>query len=142
MKFVRAAFGHEVNHAAGRAAELGIVFLYYGTPINELRPGINPTEGQIGSGELYRISTNGKASSDSQSLYVQDRWQPINRLSLNLGIRAERETVPSFTAGAPGIKFNFGDKIAPRLGLAYDLTGETAFRIRREIRSSRLWSRG
>jgi hypothetical protein len=105
-------------------ADAGIVVLYYGTAINEIRPGIDPTEGQIGSGELYRISTNGKASSNSQSIYFQDRWQPFSRLSLNLGLRAERETVPSFTEGAPGIEFNFGDKIAPRLGFAYDLTGD------------------
>jgi hypothetical protein len=106
--------------------DFGIVALFYGEGIDELsgRSNLVPTAGNLGSGFLQRFSTRGKASSSNNAFYVQDRWQPIERLSLNLGIRFEQENVPSFQEGAPGIEFGFGDKIAPRLGFAFDLTGD------------------
>jgi hypothetical protein len=104
----------------------GLVVLYYGLGIDELsgRSNLTPTEGNIGSGYLQRFQTRGSASSANHGIYIQDKWEPFNRLTLNLGVRAEQETVPSFREGAPGIKFNFQDKIAPRLGVAFDLTGD------------------
>jgi hypothetical protein len=36
----------------------------------------------------------------------------------------DQENVPSFAPGLEGINFDFADKIAPRLGFAYDLTGD------------------
>ena len=43
-----------------------------------------------------------------------------------LGVRVESETIPSFRPDlrAYAIRFGFGDKIAPRLGAAYDLFGD------------------
>jgi hypothetical protein len=35
-------------------------------------------------------------------------------------VRFDKETVPAFKPGASSISFGFGDKIAPRLGFAYD----------------------
>jgi hypothetical protein len=104
----------------------GIVQLFYGLGIDELsgRSNLTPTPGNLGSGQLQRFGTIGSASSANHGIYIQDKWQPFNRLSLNLGVRAERENVPSFTSGGSGIKFNFGDKIAPRIGGAFDLTGD------------------
>ena len=80
--------------------------------------------GAIGAGQLIVSSTRGDVSSKNEGIYIQDRWQPINRLTFNLGVRTERENVPSFAPGLPGIKFDFQDKIAPRLGAAFDLTGD------------------
>jgi hypothetical protein len=48
---------------------------------------------------------------------------------LNLGFRLEHETVPSFSEGNPGITFGWGSKPAPRLGFAYDLTGDGKTKI-------------
>ena len=87
------------------------------------------TAGALGVGSLTLFGTFGKASSKNQALYFQDSWQPFNRLTLNLGFRAESEDVPSFKAGAPGIKFNWSDKIAPRLGVAYDVTGKGKWKV-------------
>ena len=75
-------------------------------------------------GVLQRFATEGQASSASNSLYIQDNWQPTPRVSLNLGIRIEHETVPSFAPENPGIEFGWSKKPAPRLGFAYDLTGD------------------
>ena len=38
-------------------------------------------------------------------------------------ILVEREDIPSFREGAPGIKFDWMDKFAPRLGFAVDVLG-------------------
>jgi hypothetical protein len=46
--------------------------------------------------------------------YVQDKWQPTDRLTLNLGIRYDYQDL------VPETKDAFG----PRVGLAYDLTGD------------------
>ncbi len=83
-----------------------------------------PTPGAIGSGLIQSFSTKGGASSNNTAIYFQDSWQPTSRLSLNLGVRAEKESAPSFIPGRPSIEFGFGDKIAPRLGAAFDLTGD------------------
>ena len=47
------------------------------------------------------------------------------KLTLNLGIRTESEDVPSYRADNPGVHFGFGDKIAPRVGFAYDVKGDS-----------------
>lgn len=104
------------------------VVLYYGLSINN-RTGIGagdlpPTPGQIGSGLLQRFARQGSAASRNDAFYVQDSYQPFNRLSINVGVRTEAEDVPSFIAGKPSIKFDYADKIAPRFGLAFDLTGD------------------
>ncbi|MBV9240874.1 MAG: hypothetical protein JO314_02600, partial [Acidobacteria bacterium] len=63
-------------------------------------------------------------TSNNDAIFVQDKWQPTTRLTFNLEFRAEKENVPSFAPGLPGIIFNWGSKPAPRLGVAYDLTGD------------------
>jgi hypothetical protein len=78
----------------------------------------------LGNAQLTRFGTFGKASSKNQGLYVQDSWTPIPRLTLNLGIRIEKEDVPSFSANGIPIKFGFGDKVAPRIGGAFDVFGD------------------
>lgn len=78
----------------------------------------------VGAGFLRVFREQGDVSSANEALYIQDKWQPFNRLTLNLGVRVERENVPSFEPTAPDLKFDFMDKIAPRIGAAFDLTGD------------------
>jgi hypothetical protein len=78
----------------------------------------------LGSGFVRRLASQGDVSSKNEGIFFQDKWQPINRLTLNLGIRAERENVPSYTPEGDDIQFGWGDKIAPRIGVAIDLTGD------------------
>lgn len=104
--------------------DVGIVQLFYGFGINDLAPITLPeSPDAIGAGLLQRFSTRGDASNRAQSVYIQDKWQPTARLSINAGIRFEKEDLPSFNGFAPPINFGWGDKIVPRLGAAYDLTG-------------------
>ncbi len=48
-----------------------------------------------------------------------------NRLTLNLGLRTENEKMPTFRPDIleNAFEFGFGDKLAPRLGAAYDVCG-------------------
>lgn len=82
------------------------------------------TPGAIGSGRLATFKTRGDVASSNTAFYLQDKWQPTSRLTLNLGFRTEKEDVPSYAPGLPGMSFSFSDKITPRLGAAYDLTGD------------------
>ncbi|MEE9293882.1 MAG: TonB-dependent receptor [Phycisphaerae bacterium] len=70
---------------------------------------------------------------DRQALYFQDGWTIGGRLTLNLGVRFEKEEIPSFSdipefAGA-AFSWGFTDKVAPRLGFAYDLLGNQKVKI-------------
>src|SRR6185437_11148878 len=62
----------------------------------------------------------------NHAFYVQDAWTVGHGLTLNLGVRIEKETLP-VPAGLQqagvvpprSISFSWGDKIAPRLGAAW-----------------------
>jgi len=103
------------------------VSVQYGRTINDVSgvsaTVLTPNPNAIGAGALTRFATQGSAASNNQALYIQDSYQPTGRLSLNFGARIEKEEAPSFTPGQPSIEFDFFDKFAPRLGVAFDLTG-------------------
>lgn len=106
-----------------------IVFLSYGdarinsTPFQWSAPtATQPAANAVGAGALQRFGSVGVGSGTSQSFYIQDKWT-IGRLTLNLGVRAENEDVPSFNEFGSGFNFGWGKKIAPRLGAAFDLFG-------------------
>ncbi|MET0754084.1 MAG: TonB-dependent receptor [Pyrinomonadaceae bacterium] len=124
-------FGYQLNKLFNTVDKgyvpYGIIQLFYDRNVTALCGcGIGSTAGNIGSGLLTRIGTFGEASSDNQALFAQDSWTINNRLTLNLGVRIEKETVPSFgdAATTSAIEFNWMDKISPRLGIAFDLTGD------------------
>ncbi len=82
----------------------------------------------------YRVYGEvGAASSNNQGMFLQDNWRVNSRLSLNLGIRAEHEFVPSFTTGgataSPAITFDWAQKLSPRVGVAFDPKGDGKQRI-------------
>ncbi|HLK65511.1 MAG TPA: TonB-dependent receptor [Bryobacteraceae bacterium] len=69
------------------------------------------------------ISASGKVGNWNHAFYVQDAWTVAKGLTLNLGLRLDKENLPSYDSlpGFEGISFGWGQKIAPRLGAAYDL---------------------
>jgi hypothetical protein len=97
--------------------------------------GINSTKMKGNYGYLrYRTyNVTGDVSSTNQSLFIQDNWQVGKRLTLLLGLRTEREFVPSFSVanGTPSkaIEFGFGQKLAPRLGFAWDVAGNSQWKV-------------
>lgn len=87
--------------------------------------------GQVGTGTYgyYSVTdfgTKGVVNANMPSLYVQDTWAVGSRLTLNLGVRTEKETIPSFRPEIKETAFTFGfaDKLAPRLGATYDVRGD------------------
>ncbi len=63
------------------------------------------------------------------ALFIQDQWKPISRLTINYGVRWDKETMPTPFAPNPAIpettKFHTDWRsLGPRVGVAYDLTGK------------------
>lgn len=114
-----------LNDVANGYSTLGRIALWYdGSTITDRGSTATPTPGAVGSGTLTRIGTFGVASNTSQSIFFQDKWQPTSRLTINAGLRMEKEEIPSFNGFAPPISFGWFDKVVPRLGAAYDLFGD------------------
>ena len=84
--------------------------------------------GTYGYHRVLQIVTTGNVASNNVALFAQDNWTLNNRLTLNLGLRTEREVVPSYAGGNPDLEFGFGQKIAPRLGFAWDIKGDSTWK--------------
>src|SRR5205807_1124585 len=68
------------------------------------------------------VTNTGSDQQSAQAFYLQDSWRVGKYLTLNLGIRLDQETQPPFDPTRfPTVDFGWGDKIAPRIGGAYDL---------------------
>jgi hypothetical protein len=128
-------FGYQLNKLSNDVDQgyfgIGEVRLFWGQSDRGIGPGVCPSGPctSYGYGYLQDFGTVGLAGSTNTALYVQDSWQPLSRLTLNLGLRLENEDVPSFAATAQAIKFGWGDKLAPRLGFAYDVFGDGRMKI-------------
>jgi hypothetical protein len=93
--------------------------------------GVNRGAGTYGYYEVNDRRITNKAGADIHSLFVQDEWQVGNRLTLNLGVRTEDEKVPSFRPEylETAIHFDMAEKLAPRLGAAYDVWGDGRLKV-------------
>jgi len=68
-------------------------------------------------------SNTGSVDATDQAVYFQDAWT-VGRtgLTINAGLRLDSEHNPAFDPKRfPDLNFGWGDKIAPRIGGAYDL---------------------
>jgi len=87
------------------------------------------------------LGTVAAIQSDRFAIYAQDSWTIGNKLTLNFGVRAEKEDIPSFVDPEadiisehpeflePPIAFDFFDKLAPRVGFAYDVFGDASLKV-------------
>lgn len=108
---------------------IGELRFFIGQPISVTQPGVQASPTAIGSGSFRRTGTNGTGSNLNQGIFIQDKWQPFSRLTLNLGVRFEKENLPTFNQFPSAVDFNWGDKVAPRLGFAYDIAGDGKTKI-------------
>lgn len=107
-------------------------FVAYGTNYGRGTYGWYAVRGNDDSGPF---GNKYKVTMKSWALYLQDSWTIANKLTLNLGVRAESEYLPSYTTDplfaniTKPVNFTFSKKIAPRLGVVYDVFGDSSLKI-------------
>jgi hypothetical protein len=80
--------------------------------------------GLYGTATVFDFGTGGNVTSFNHGLFVQDAWTIGHGLTINAGVRLDKEYLPaSSDAGLKNnpINFSWGDKIAPRIGAAWDV---------------------
>src|SRR5713226_5423447 len=108
----------------------GEPFLVHKHRFNQLRK----TERRLDQWQLRRPvrrrDSAGLLDDSDHAFFVQDSLNVGHGLTLNLGIRIEKEYLPA-PAGynIKSINFGWGDKIAPRLGAAWDPTGHGKMKL-------------
>jgi outer membrane receptor protein involved in Fe transport len=70
------------------------------------------------------FGTGGDVTSFNHGLFAQDSWTMGHGLTINYGVRLDKEYLPaSTTSGLTSnpISFGWGQKVAPRIGVAWDV---------------------
>jgi|HubBroStandDraft_6_1064221.scaffolds.fasta_scaffold01077_3 hypothetical protein len=95
--------------------------------------GIKQCSGQYGYVAIQDTGEGGTATSFNHAFFVQDSWSIARGLTINGGLRLEKEYLPAENQPAGGISkpinFGWGDKIAPRIGVAWDPTGRGKMKV-------------
>jgi hypothetical protein len=111
---------------------LATVTLFWDNSGSGGRYGTYEVDGNEVNPKLGRLQT-GDVSSTTVGLFLQDAWTIDSRLTLNVGLRTENEKVPFYdpkaAVGFAPIRFSFGDKLAPRVGAAWDVAGDGRWKI-------------
>lgn len=98
----------------------------------DLTDSVSRQRGAYGFYRAWDLNTTGEIKSSNMALFVQDSWQLSPRLTLNLGLRTERESIRTASrviSQPPSIDFGFADKIAPRVGFAWDAKGDGRLKV-------------
>ena len=115
--------------------------LFFGWNRDMIAYGVNYGRGKYGYYGVRGNDVTGpygdfyKAYGNMLSMYLQDSWTIGNRFTINFGVRAESEYIPSYATGNPDfenlrpIKFGLGDKLAPRLGFVWDVKGDSSLKV-------------
>ena len=108
----------------------GRVDVFWNSTFTSSVPGVGAGRGAFGYYEVHDFGTFGVAEANIAHIYAQDQWS-IGNLTLNLGVRFENEVIPSFRTDLAenAVDFGFGEKIAPRIGAAYDVGGNGRMKI-------------
>ncbi len=91
--------------------------------------------GTYGSLGVRRFRTEGAADSKNLGFYLQDSWSVLPNLTVNIGARTEQEKVPNYGAKTDptlpknAIEFDYGDKVAPRVGFAWDVLSDQKVKV-------------
>jgi Carboxypeptidase regulatory-like domain/TonB dependent receptor len=109
----------------------GYVSVFWNSVFTSDVPGVGSGTGTYGYYTIDDIGTIGATGANILSFFVQDNWSVTPRLTLNLGVRMESEDIPSFRQdiATTAVHFGWGQKVAPRLGFAYNLFGDDRVKI-------------
>ena len=139
-------YNHVITHAGVHTVKAGFGYQHVSNDVNSYYPGgyvnifwdrsftfggVTTGRGTYGYYEVNDRRIANKTGASIKSLYAQDSWTLGNHLTLDLGLRTEHELVPTFRPDYLKYAFDFGwgDKLAPRLGAAYDLFGNGRAKI-------------
>lgn len=144
-QFVSADYNHTFSAAGWHSLKGGIGFQQTVSEVSASYPGGyvflywnrdfvyqgNRGRGTYGYYEVNDRGIQGTAGTDMVSLYLQDQWAVSDRLTLGLGVRTETEKIPTYRPDLKkyGLQFGFGERIAPRLGVSYDVTGNGRVKV-------------
>jgi hypothetical protein len=101
-----------------------------GIPETSSTSGYAGCQGQYGYVSIEDAGNHGSATSFDHGLYVQDSWTLKHGITVDYGVRLDKEYLPGEAQGAvtttgasdsKPINFGWGDKIAPRIGGAWDV---------------------
>ncbi len=115
-----------------------LVNLYWGTYYTD--PTGTKIQGDYGYYTLRNdfksaYGSNFNVASNNWAFYIQDSWTIGQRLTVNFGLRTESEYIPSLATNDPDyadykpIQFSFAEKLAPRVGLIYDVFGDSSLKV-------------
>jgi hypothetical protein len=124
---VGAGMRHNANDVNQRYPG-GLVDVYWDSSFTSSVPGVGTNRGVYGYYEVNDNGTVGKADANISHFYVQDQWS-VGRLTMNLGLRLEDEKIPAFRERDVAIEFGWKDKVAPRVGAAYDVFGDGRMKL-------------
>jgi hypothetical protein len=97
-----------------------------GAPVLTANNKVTPIWEPFGSGAwLWLANRDAKVDIQTQSLFVNDRWQLNDKWSFNIGFRYEEVSGESDS----GIVTADTDAFVPRLGASYDVRGDGKYRI-------------
>ena len=115
--------------------------LFFGWDRDMIAYGVNYGRGTYGYYGVRNNDVTGpygdfyKAYGNMLSFYIQDSWTIANKFTVNFGVRAESEYIPSYATGnaeyesLKPIEFGLADKIAPRLGFVWDVNGDSSLKV-------------
>ena len=129
---VKFGFDYQNIFNSVASGEVGNYFeIRWGLP-DRFGAGVQGTYGSVG---VRRFGTFGDVESTNTSIFLQDSWAPIANLTINFGVRAEQEDVPNYGHGQdPTLpeyfyQWDFQDKIAPRIGFAWDVFSDQKLKV-------------
>jgi hypothetical protein len=89
--------------------------------------------GQYGYLYIQDYGSLGTATSVNNAFFVQDSWSIGHGITINAGVRLEHEYLPAEEQPQGGIskpiQFGWGDKVAPRVGAAWDVLNNGKWKI-------------
>ncbi len=124
------AFGYDsfnsrsfnVNHQSGSDFRLAADDFLIDPNTKEVFTVLDPTSGSnwVAAWPIFGLDNVAKTSFETNSFYVNDRWQLNDKWSFNIGVRHDKND----GRDAGGNLVSDDSKTSPRLGLSYDVKGD------------------
>ncbi|MGE4188323.1 MAG: TonB-dependent receptor [Thermoanaerobaculia bacterium] len=121
----------DISNSVSRGEAVNLMTFRWGLA-DRFGAGVQGTYGSLG---VRRFRTEGAADSKNLGLYIQDSWSVLPNFTVNLGVRTEKEEVPNYGAKVDptlpknAIEFGYGDKLAPRVGFAWDVFSDQKLKV-------------